>query len=89
MSIFLKAESLLAPHPNIFYGQYPTKKQIKSKWINTVMQRLHRLSFSLFNTQIKSNKRMLEHVHTNDAEMKSLSDAELDKYIIAHMTPRM
>ena len=82
MSIFLKPESLLAPHPNIFYGQYPTKKQKQLKWLDMAMQRLYRLSFSLLNMQTKSNKRMLEGVHTRYEGMESLSDTELDKYII-------
>ena len=44
---------MLAPHPNIFHGEYPAKKQKKSKWIDSVVQRFHRLSFSVSNTQEK------------------------------------
>ena len=82
MSAFIKSKSLLAPHPNIFYGEYPAKKQKKSKWIDNLVQRLHRLSFSVSNTQQKSNALMLENVHTHDAEMSFLSEDELDGHII-------
>jgi len=82
MSLFVKSESLFAPHPNVFYGQYPIKKQKKSKWLDTTVQGLYRLSFSLLNMQTRSNKRMLNGVHTYYEKMDFLSDAELDEYIV-------
>lgn len=82
MSVFIQNKSMLAPHPNIFHGEYPAKKQKKSKWIDNVVQRLHRLSFSISSTQKKSNILMLKNVHAQDEAMACLSEAELDEHIV-------
>ncbi|MBE9563864.1 MAG: prepilin peptidase, partial [Proteobacteria bacterium] len=77
-----KAESLLAPHPNIFYGQYPIKKQKKARWFETAMQRINKLSANVFKPQGKIHKEMLGRVHTVHKIIETLSDAALDKWII-------
>ena len=77
-----KTESLLAPHPNVFYGQYPIKKQKKSSMLDTVMQGINKLSSNVFKRQSKANKVMLSRVHTNHKIISTLSDALLDKLII-------
>ena len=76
-----KSESLLAPHPNIFYGQYPIKKQKKTSWIDDVKQRLIKLSSKAFISQHKKNQSMLERVHDNHKAIEGMSDAALDKWI--------
>ena len=76
-----KSESLLAPHPNIFYGQYPIKKQKKTSWIDDVKQRLIKLSSKTFTSQHKKNQSMLERVHVNHKIIEGMSDAVLDKWI--------
>lgn len=82
MSVFISNKSMLAPHPNIFHGEYPTKKQKKSKWLDRVIQRLHGLSFSVLNKQQYANKFMLRSVNAYQQEMECLSDSVLDQYII-------
>ena len=80
--LFSKKKSLLAPHPNVFYGQYPIKKQKKTGRLDTVMQRINKLSSNVFKPQSKANKVMLSRVHTNHKVIETLSDAVLDKLII-------
>ena len=82
MSAFIQSKSVLAPHPNVFHGAYPVKKQEKTKWIDRLVQRFHRLSFSVSNTQQKSNRLMLENVNAHNEAMVCLSEVELDKYIV-------
>ena len=77
-----KVESLLAPHPNIFYGQYPIKKHKKARWFETAMQRINKLSANVFKPQGKIHKEMLGRVHTVHKIIETLSDAALDKWII-------
>jgi len=80
--LFSKAESLLAPHPNVFYGQYPVKKQKKTSWLDAAMQRINKLSSNVFKPQSKAHRKMLRRVHASHKIIETLSDAVLDKFII-------
>ena len=80
--LFGKTESLLAPHPNVFYGQYPIKKQKKTSWLDSSMSRINKLSSNVFKPQAKTNKMMLSRVHASHKIIQTLSDAVLDKWII-------
>jgi preprotein translocase subunit SecA len=77
-----KSESLLVPHPNIFYGQYPIKKQQKTNWIDDVKRRFIKLSSKVFISQHKKNQVMLERVHASHKIIEGMSDSTLDKWII-------
>jgi len=77
-----QAESLLAPHPNIFYGQYPVKKQKKSGTVETAMQRINKLSSTVFKPQEKIHRKMLSRVHAVHKIIETLNDATLDKWIV-------
>ena len=79
---FSKAESCLAPHPNVFYGQYPIKKQKKSSGLDAAMQRINKLSSNVFKPQSKAHKVMLSRVHASHKIIETLSDTVLDKWII-------
>ncbi|MBE9563599.1 MAG: prepilin peptidase, partial [Proteobacteria bacterium] len=80
--LFAKTESFLAPHPNVFYGQYPIKKQKKSSWLDAAMQGINKLSSTVFKPQGKTHKVMLNRVHASHKIIETLSDAVLDKFII-------
>jgi preprotein translocase subunit SecA len=79
---FAKDESLLAPHPNIFHGQYPIKKQKKTGWFDTTMQAINKTSSNVFRPQKKIHKVMLSRVHASHEIIQTLSDSALDKLII-------
>lgn len=80
--LFNKTESLLAPHPNVFYGQYPIKKQKKTSWLDPAMQRINKMSSNIFKPHSKTHKVMLSRVHANHKIIENLSDVLLDKLII-------
>ncbi len=80
--LFRKTESLLAPHPNVFFGQYPIKKQKKTSWLDSAMSRINKLSSNVFRSKTKTHKMMLSLVHANHTIIETLSDAALDKWII-------
>ena len=80
--LFAKTESSLAPHPNVFYGQYPIKKHKKTGWLDKSMQGINKLSATVFKPQGKSHKVMLNRVHASHKIIETLSDAVLDKFII-------
>ena len=80
--LFSKPESLLAPHPNVFFGHYPIKKQKKTGWLEFVKLRMDKLFAGVVKPQGKTHKAMLNRVHASHKVLETLSDAVLDKMII-------
>ncbi len=75
-------QSLLTPRPGICFGQYPVKKQTKQNWIETILLRLNKLRKDIVKPHRKSHKSMLDRVHANHKIIETMSDAELDKWIV-------
>ncbi|MFW2371656.1 MAG: DEAD/DEAH box helicase, partial [Gammaproteobacteria bacterium] len=80
---FIKqGDSFLAPHPGIYYGKYPTKKQENTSWLQTAELRLNKLFRDIFKQSKKQHQVMLKRVHVNHKFVEAMSDTELDKWII-------
>lgn len=77
-----KPESLLAPHPNVFHGQYPVKKQIKSGLFDRLKRHLNKLTSDVFKSHSRLHKKMLQRVHEHHKTIDCLSDAALDECIV-------
>ena len=75
-------ESLLAPHPGVCFGQYPTKKQIKHTLVETISQRFNKLRTDLFKPHRRLHGSMLDRVHANHKILEAMSDVELNKWIV-------
>ena len=75
-------ESLLTPHPGIYYGKYPAKKQKNTSWLETAELRLNKLFRDIAKQPRKQHQVMLKRVHANHKFVEAMSDAELDKWII-------
>ena len=74
--------SLLAPHPGVCFGQYPVKKQLKHNWMQMILQRFNKLRTDITKPHGRSQKSMLDRVHTTHKIIAAMSDAELDKWIV-------
>jgi preprotein translocase subunit SecA len=74
--------ALLAPHPGIYSGQYPTKKQQSPGWLTVTVQRVKKSFADIVRAHQKAHREMLERVHTNHTVITSMSDAQLNKWII-------
>jgi len=74
-------ESLLAPHPSVYYGRYPVKKQKNTSWLETLLLRFKKLRTDIVKPDRKAHKVMLKRVHTNHKIIEKMSDADLDKWI--------
>lgn len=77
-----QSESFLVPHPGVFFGQYPTKKQKKSNWLDIVSSRITRLRAHILKPHRRTHRAMLERVHANHELIEKMSDTALDKWII-------
>ncbi len=73
---------MLAPHPGIYNGQYPTKKQQSAGWLTVTVQRVKKVFVDIVKPHQKSHRDMLNRVHANHTVIKSMSDAQLNKWII-------
>ncbi len=73
---------LLAPHPGICYGQYPTKKQQSPGWLKVIVSRSKKLFADTLRPEEKVHKEMLKRVHADHKIIKSMSPVQLDKWII-------
>ena len=73
---------MVVPHPGIYYGQYPTKRQQKSSWYETMMLRFSRLRTGITSPQRRVHAAMLERVHTSHKIIETMSDKALDRWII-------
>lgn len=74
--------SLLVPHPGIFYGLYPTKKQKTTSWLQTAEIGFNKLFNNIFRQQQKQSKVMLKRVHAIQKFVEAMSDVELLTWII-------
>ena len=72
---------MLAPHPGVYYGQYPTKKQSTNSWYKMVRHRFSSFRADLANPQRRQYKAMLERVHANHKITETMSDKALDRWI--------
>ena len=77
-----KRELLSAPHPNVFYGQYPIKKQKKTSWFDGVRHSFVKVLLKTFKSRSCAHASMLKRVHANHKILASMSDAQLDKWIV-------
>lgn len=73
---------LLAPHPGVFYGHYPVKKNKKKNFSQRLVRSLKRSVNKIFKTQRREVKWMLKNVHENHQPLKSMSESELNNEII-------
>ena len=73
---------LLAPHPGIYYGQYPSKKQVSSGWLETIAKRLKKYYLDSVRPHRKEHREMLERVTTTYKVIESMTDVQLDRWII-------
>lgn len=80
--LFSQGGSLLAPHPGIYYGQYPTKKQKNISWLEKTELYVYKLLKDVLKQSRKQHQVMLNRVHTNHKFVEAMSDAVLDKCIV-------
>ena len=80
--LFKQNKSLLAPHPNIYYGKYPLKKQEKYSLFEISVLRIKKLSRDIFRQHRRKYRTMLHRVHVNHKIIEKMSDAALDKWVI-------
>ena len=73
--LFKQNKSLLAPHPNIYYGKYPLKKQKKYSLFEMAALRITKLSRDIFMQHRKRYKTMLNRVHANHKVIDSVNVA--------------
>ncbi len=76
------SELLLAPHPGVYYGQYPTKTQDESSWLEKTVRRGKKLCADIASPHHKVQQDMLNRVHAIHKVIQPMSDALLDKWII-------
>jgi preprotein translocase subunit SecA len=74
--------ALLAPHPGIYYSQYPEKKLHSPGWLETTMLRIKKHYRDSVKPHRKEHQNMLDQVGTTHKVIESMSDAQLDKWII-------
>ena len=79
---FSDRAALLAPHPGIYYGQYPEKKQHTPGWLEATVQRIKKHYLDSVKPHRKEHRNMLDRVCTTHKVIESMSDAQLDKWII-------
>jgi preprotein translocase subunit SecA len=80
--VFKQSESVFAPHPNVYYGKYPLKKQKKLNLYERFAIRLKKLLKDALIPHRKKCRTMLSRVNANHKIIEKMSDAELDKWII-------
>ncbi len=74
--------ALLAPHPGIYYSQYPEKKQHSPGWLETTMLRIKKHYLDSVKPHRKEHQNMLDRVRATQEVIESMSDAQLDKWIV-------
>ena len=79
---FADDELVLAPHPGVYYGQYPSKKQEDNSVLENIVKRGKKIAADVLNPQNTSQQKMLETVHDTHETLISMSDAELDEWIV-------
>ena len=79
---FSDSNVLLALHPGIYHGQYPTKKQQSPGRLKVIVSRIKKLFADIHRPEDKVHNEMLKRVHANHQIIKSMSPAQLDKWII-------
>ena len=79
---FINRGALLAPHPGIYNGQYPTKTQRSPGWLEVTVQRSKKMFADIIKPHQKEHRNMLDRVHANHTVITAMSDAQLDKWVI-------
>ena len=79
---FADDDLVLAPHPGVYYGQYPTKKQKDSSVLENIVKRSKKIAADVLNPQRKSQQLMLKTVQEIHASLVPMSDAQLDEWIV-------
>ena len=74
--------ALLAPHPGIYYSQYPEKKQHLPGLLEITMLRMKKRYLESVKPHRKVHQNMLDRVRTTHEVIESMSDVQLDKWII-------
>ncbi len=77
-----KSESLLAPHPGIYCGQYPIKKLQKPGYLDKLLLRLKKLNKEFSKPARRIRREMLDRVHATHKVIERMNEAELDKWVI-------
>lgn len=75
-------DMLLAPHPGVYNGQYPAKIQLTPSWMDVIVQRSKKLCADIVKPHRKAHRDMLDRVRTNHKVIKSMSDPQLDKWVV-------
>lgn len=76
------SKDLPLPHPGIFYGAYPYKREVKTDKLEEILSKLKPST-----PQHKSSKKkhwadFLKRVHQFDAELNAMTDQALDDWVI-------
>ena len=75
-------DALFAPHPGIYFGGYPLKKQKKNSLYEKSVLRISKLAKDILKPARKQYRSMLDRVHANHKIIGKMSDVELDKWIV-------